>query len=87
LSERKGNERFVRTDDCIKQHTRLELALFGQDGRAGMVKDLSDIKNYVSELKEEGKNKRKETLKWKLAALGFAFTLLGFLANNVLSKL
>lgn len=87
MSERKGNVRFVRSEDCRAQHVLLELALFGEDRRAGMVKDLSDIKNYMSELKEEAKNKRRETLKWKLTAFSFAFTILGFLIQLGISKL
>jgi len=94
MSEKRGTERFVLAEDCVKQHTRLELALFGKDGREGMVQDISDIKSFIREQtrrneedKQDQKDKRTTLLRYKLATVGFAFTLLGFLANYVLSKL
>jgi len=94
MSSKKGADRFVLAEDCVKQHTRLELALFGKDGREGMVKDMSDIKFFISEQtkrndedKQDQKDKRTTLLRYKLATIGFAFTLLGFLANYALSKL
>ena len=44
--------KFVRVDDCRESRgrdqgwrDRIELALFGKDGRGGMVKDVGDIKS------------------------------------------
>lgn len=37
---------FVRVEDCRERHTKMDLALFGLDGRGGIVKDIQDIKAY-----------------------------------------
>ena len=34
-------------EDCKDKHARLELALFGPDGRAGMVADVAEIKTKL----------------------------------------
>jgi hypothetical protein len=40
MSEKKDNPGFVRVADCRERHGKLELALWGDDGRGGMVKAL-----------------------------------------------
>ena len=63
MSIKKDTERYVLEEDCVKQHTRLELALFGKDGREGMVKDISDIKSFIrdqTKCNEESKQDQKE---------------------------
>lgn len=35
---------YVTEQDCDGRHTKIDLALFGADGRGGMVKDVADIK-------------------------------------------
>jgi len=90
----KKESRFVLAEDCIKQHERLELALFGKDGREGMVKDVSDIKTFIKdqakhneEDKQDKKEKRESSLRWKIAAIGFACSLAGFVGQYLLSRL
>lgn len=48
-SRRKDNpDVFVRVEDCRTKHSKIELALFGPDGRGGMVKDINEIKMAVN---------------------------------------
>ena len=49
---------FVEVEDCQERHgvtaarvDRLELALYGKDGRGGMVRDISEIKTQTRALK------------------------------------
>jgi hypothetical protein len=93
MCSKKSPDRYVLEEDCVKQHTRLELALFGQNGRAGMVKDVSDIKAFIGiqtkrneEEAQDKKVKRESLLRYKLVIVGFAFTLVGFIAQYLLSK-
>ena len=62
-------------------------ALVGDDFRHGIVKDVADIKSQMIDFKNTQKEKRETSLRWKLAAAGFAFTLLGILLQEVLSHL
>jgi hypothetical protein len=39
---------YVTVADCQTRHTRLELALFGEDGRGGLVKDVQEIKTSTN---------------------------------------
>jgi len=56
MPRRKNNSpAFVRVDDCRERHgfedkkiQKMELALFGEDGRGGMVADISEIKNKLT---------------------------------------
>jgi len=36
--------KFVTVEDCKLTHRKIELALWGEDGRGGIVKDIGDIK-------------------------------------------
>jgi len=42
---------YVVSVDCIKKHEKIDLALFGADGRGGIVKDLQEIKTATSALR------------------------------------
>lgn len=44
-----GRYRTVKT--CETRHRKLDLALFGEDGRGGIVKDIAEIKAATSVLK------------------------------------
>lgn len=39
-----------------KWRSKIEKALFGEDGRSGMVKDISDIKYHVENGKQKGRD-------------------------------
>lgn len=38
---------YVKIGDCRDRHTKLDLALFGVDGRGGIVQDLAEIKTLL----------------------------------------
>lgn len=46
MSKRKRDNpgRYVQVGDCRERHEKIELALWGKDGRGGMVKDIADVK-------------------------------------------
>ncbi len=73
MTEKKDNPGFVRVVDCRERHSKIELALFGEDLRGGMVKDIGDIKNYIeqagAEHKEEKKEKKEGIRAWKAVVL------------------
>lgn len=86
--ENPGNPgRFVSQRQCSAQFGKVDLALFGKDGRGGMVKDLSDIKHQVSEtskevstfLKNHKTEEKEKGRDWRL--LGFA--VLGSVVSGV----
>jgi len=85
MSKRKKDDPplFVRIEDCREKHLKvdkIELALFGEDGRGGMVNDISKIKNYINGHKESGRG-------WK----NLGFTIVGgltiFVISYVLSRI
>lgn len=47
MTEKKRNPRYVRRPEFNKRFGKVELALFGADGRGGIVKDIGDIKGSV----------------------------------------
>lgn len=54
-----GEVPYVRVEDCRERHntimnqvSKTELALFGSDGRGGMVKDIADIRSKVDFIKD-----------------------------------
>jgi len=54
MSHKKDNPGFVRTEDCVtfraedrERSRKIELALFGEDFRGGMVKDMTCIRAKV----------------------------------------
>jgi len=38
---------YVKTVECRERHTKLDLALFGADGRGGIVHDIAEIKTML----------------------------------------
>lgn len=65
-------------------------AIVGKDLRGGLVQQVNNLDNKVTNIvtefeaeradaKKENEEKRKENFRWKLAALSFAFSFLGFL--------
>lgn len=65
-----GAGRNVTVSECFQRHEKIDLALWGKDGRGGIVKDIGDIKNSISFfLKKEAETKTKKR-DWRL--LGFA---------------
>jgi len=65
-----GPARCVTAPECFQRHEKIDLALWGEDGRGGIVKDIGDIKNSISSfLKKEAEEKTKGR-DWRL--LGFA---------------
>jgi len=83
--------RHVTLGECLQRHEKIDLALFGADGRGGMVKDIGDIKNKLTDLlntQAEAKTKKRD---WRL--LGFVIlgsTITGLIiaaVNYVLTHL
>ena len=83
-SETKDNPGHVTLEACNLKHAKIDLALFGRDGRGGIVKDVSDIRsdqriiknslkniqrNRASDMEEEKKKKRD----WR----GFIYSVIG----------
>ena len=75
---------YVLKNDCNRQHAKIDLALFGVDGREGMVKDITDIKNFMADQvclnKEERNTKQEEKTevkKRKRDYRSFVFAVLG----------
>lgn len=50
----------VTKDDCNRVHAKIDLALFGADGRGGMVKDVTDIRNFMKDQNQLNKNDKAE---------------------------
>lgn len=55
-----SNPGFVSVVECRDRHLKIDLALFGPDGRGGMVKDIGDIKGYIANQSTEKKEKKEE---------------------------
>jgi len=86
-TKRKDNHsatRRVTLGECLQRHEKIDLALFGPDGRGGMVKDIADIKNKLADLLDrQGETKTKKR-DWRL--LGFAIlgsTITGLIIAGV----
>jgi len=86
-SESKDNP-FVSAETCNQRHGKISLALFGQDGRGGMVKDVGDLKHIQREIlkslkhvekqrQEEKTAKEKEQKEKKRDYRGFLYSLVG----------
>jgi len=83
--------RRVTLGECLQRHEKIDLALFGPDGRGGIVKDIAEIKNKLADLLDrQGETKTKKR-DWRL--LGFAIlgsTITGLIiaaVNYVLTHL
>jgi hypothetical protein len=46
--KKRDNPGFVRVEDCHERHERIELALFGKDGRGGMANQVNNIENKLA---------------------------------------
>jgi len=44
MSKKKNNPQYVLKSDCKEIMDKIEIALWGVDGRGGIVKDIGDIK-------------------------------------------
>lgn len=58
----KKSDAYVRVEDCRERHdvtagrvTKIDNALFGEDFRGGMAKDIADIKSDIRVIKNNGK--------------------------------
>lgn len=92
--ERKHNPngaRRVTVAECLQRHEKIDLALWGSDGRGGIVKDISDIKSKLTDLLERQDETKTKSRDWRL--LGFAIlgsTITGLIivaANYVLTHI
>jgi hypothetical protein len=59
MPKKRDGGSYVSVGDCVEhrrvsdmERGKISLALFGQDGRGGMVKDIGDIKSYIEGQKE-----------------------------------
>jgi len=71
--ERKVNPnatRRVTVAECFQRHEKIDLALWGKDGRGGIVKDIGDIKNKVEAILNRESETKTKGRDWRL--LGFA---------------
>ena len=91
MTEKKDNPGFVRVADCREKHNKIELALFGEDLRGGMVKDIGDIKNFMEQYGTEHTEEKQQKKKGFDARRAFIYSILGgatvALLSYFLSKL
>ena len=79
--------KYVTQRQCNVQFGKVDLALFGKDGRGGMVKDLSDIKHEVKDtaetvttfLKNHTAEEKEKGRDWRL----LVFTIVGSVISSV----
>jgi len=74
-----GSARPVTAAECFQRHEKIDLALWGKDGRGGIVKDIGDIKNKVEALLSREAETKTKGRDWRL--LGFA--ILGSIITGV----
>lgn len=77
MTDKEDNPGFVRIVDCRERHSKIELALFGEDLRGGMVKDIGDIKNYIEQTGVEHKEEKKEKKEGSKAWKALVFSIVG----------
>jgi len=101
MSSKKDNPGFMTRAECVATMgpiqtslSRLENAIIGTDLSSGLVKKVSDLTAKVDDViktgileKSEKEKKEEKGNRWKIAALGFAFTLLGIIAKALIDKL
>ncbi len=92
-SRREERSRYVLVEDCSKSHRRIDLALFGEDSRGGIVKEINEIKEFMRRQEEYQKNnkelrkeKRETSLRWKLLTVGSVCGLVSFVIEYILNK-
>jgi hypothetical protein len=76
---------YVVKTDCLRQHGKIDLALFGPDGRGGMVKDMTDIKNFMSDQTQNNTEQKTETRTKKHDYRSFIFAIVGGIIVAVLN--
>lgn len=80
-SSRKDRHRddseFVLKEDCQKQHAKIDLALFGLDGRGGIVKDIAEIKAFMKDESEERSETKAVHKEVKKEYRSLAFAIIG----------
>jgi len=57
MPPKKNKPTYVTVEDCRDKHQKLDLALFGSDGRGGIVSDISIIKSDLKVVKENVKTR------------------------------
>lgn len=68
-----SNPGFVSVTECRDRHLKIDLALFGPDGRQGIVKDIGDIRGYIQNQSEGSKEKKEGSKAWK----ALVFSIIG----------
>lgn len=71
---------YVLKSDCKGIMGKIESALWGVDGRGGVVKDIGDIKNFISNFVQKESEAKTKGRDWRL--LGFA--VLGSIITGVI---
>jgi hypothetical protein len=94
MSEKKDNPGFVTHVECtatmlplLEDIAMIKKALIGEDMKGGIVKDFNDMKNDISDIKDNQTEKKVQRDKWKWTSIGLAFTIVGFLVKYGLDKL
>lgn len=68
--------RFVSLQECNNRHGKIELALFGSNGRGGMVKDVASIKASLGTCQKWIEEKKKEESEQEKGYRGFLYSLI-----------
>ena len=68
---------YVTVVNCRDRHVKIENALFGGDGRGGMVKDIGDIKNFMETFREAHKDEKGEKQDRFRAWRTLAYSIIG----------
>ena len=83
-SETKENPGHVTLQACNLKHAKIDMALFGEDGRGGVVKDIGDIKSdqriikkSLKSMEENRTSDKEEDKKKKRDWRGFLYSVIG----------
>lgn len=76
-SETKDNPGHVTVTACNLKHAKIDLALFGPDGRAGIVKDIADISSSLKSVEEWRKSEVEQEKTKKRDWRGFLYSVIG----------
>ena len=77
MTEKKNNRIYVRVADCRDKHTKVEMALFGLDGRGGIVKDIGDIKGFMEQYGKLHNEERKDRKEGHKALTALCYSIIG----------
>jgi hypothetical protein len=91
----------VSRQDCMRNHAKIDLALFGTDGRGGIVKDISEIKTFLrdqqqvnfdtkaeqTQCREDARTKRLAWTNEKVTVLSVAVAIIAVVLAHLLDKL